>query len=112
MADGIQRNIAQVQTLASSIREIDDFELAFDPQLNVICFRLKADGLDLDAFNAAVVAAVQKSGIAAPSTTRIDGKLMIRVNITNHRTTDEDLDLLLDAILAAGEELFPNYLLS
>ena len=112
LAEGMARNIAQVQQLAQSVKEIEDFELAFEPQMNVICFRLKADGLDLDAFNEAVVAEVQMSGVAAPSTTRIDGKLMIRVNITNHRTQDEDLDLLLDAILAAGEKLYKDYLLS
>ena len=40
--------------------------------------------------------------VAAPSTTRLRGRLAIRVNITNHRSRRADFDLLLDAILSAG----------
>src|SRR5262249_33745567 len=49
--------------------------------------------------------ALQERGIAAPSTTAINGALAIRVNLTNHRTTEADLDLLLDAVLRIGQEL-------
>lgn len=74
--------------------------------LNIVCFRYRAPGLDdaaLDALNAEIVADVQESGIAAPSTTRIGGALATRVNITNHRSRREDFDILVAALIAAAE---------
>ena len=59
----------------------------------------------MDDLNKKMVAKIQSEGIAAPSTTRIDGKLAIRVNITNHRTQLGDLDVLLEALEAAGKAL-------
>ena len=42
-------------------------------------------------------------GIAAPSTTKIGGKTAIRVALTNHRTTTEDLAILADAVRRLGK---------
>ncbi|MEO1562740.1 MAG: pyridoxal-dependent decarboxylase [Pseudomonadota bacterium] len=105
IAEQMARNIAQVKTLAAMITEIEELELSFEPSMNICCFRLVYPETNLDALNAAVVAEVQRAGLAAPSTTRIDGNLVIRVNITNHRTQDEDLDVLLDAVMDAGAKL-------
>jgi hypothetical protein len=58
----------------------------------------------LDALNENIVADLQEQGIAAPSTTRIHGHLAVRVNITNHRSRREDFDLLIRAVVAAGNE--------
>jgi glutamate/tyrosine decarboxylase-like PLP-dependent enzyme len=52
----------------------------------------------LDEINTQWVARLQMEGIAAPSMTRIHGRQAIRVNITNHRTRREDLDILLAAL--------------
>ena len=65
-------------------------------------------GSKLDALNEEIVILLQERGIAVPSTTRINNQLAIRVNITNHRTQESDLDLLVDAILEIGEELIRN----
>ena len=70
-------------------------------QLNIVCFRYRAS--DPDRVNAAIVADIQESGIAAPSTTSIDGKLAIRAALFNHRTQTRDIDALLDAILRFGK---------
>lgn len=74
--------------------------------LNIVCFRALDPGLDaagLDSLNEEIVAEVQESGVAAPSTTRIRGRLAIRVNITNHRTRFSDIDILLDAVVKAAQ---------
>ncbi len=47
---------------------------------------------------------VQESGLAAPSTTVLDGKLALRAAIVNHRTRREDLDRFLDAVLALAHD--------
>lgn len=64
--------------------------------LNIVCFRVKAGD---DAFNANLVADLHEEGSFAPSTTRIGNHLAIRAAIVNHRTREEDVDGLIDAIL-------------
>ena len=46
-----------------------------------------------------MVAELHESGLAAPSTTTLDGHLVIRAAIVNHRTRREDLDTLVEAVL-------------
>ena len=48
---------------------------------------------------------LQLQGIAAPSTTLLHGKNAIRVNITNHRTRFDDLDLLVREVARIGASL-------
>ena len=62
-------------------------------QLNIVCFRYRA--ADADRVNREIVADIQESGIAAPSTTVLDGQLAIRAAIVNHRTDTCDIDALI-----------------
>ena len=57
--------------------------------------------------NDEIVIQLQEQGIAAPSTTQLQGRTAIRVNITNHRTARQDLDILLSEIvrIAASPEV-------
>jgi aromatic-L-amino-acid decarboxylase len=48
------------------------------------------------------VIALQESGIAAPSTTTVDGRLAIRAAIINHRTNESDIDSLLESVVRFG----------
>ncbi len=48
---------------------------------------------------------LHEHGIAAPSYTRLRGQFTLRVCITNHRTLEEDLDLLVRETLRLGREL-------
>lgn len=108
LGDAIARNCAQAQSLAAQIGRRPLLRLAAPVPLQIVCCRYEPPGLDdiaTDALNAALVATLQRRGIAAPSTCRIEGRLCIRVNITNHRTTDGDLIILLQAIDAIGAEL-------
>jgi alkyl hydroperoxide reductase subunit AhpC len=68
--------------------------------LNIVCFRYRCD--NPDSVNRDIVGDLHESGIAAPSTTIIDGRLAIRAAIVNHRTEAQDIDALLDAVLAFG----------
>ena len=53
---------------------------------------------NINRFNAELVKDLHESGIAAPSTTKINGHVVIRVALVNHRTTEQDIDILLDAL--------------
>jgi glutamate/tyrosine decarboxylase-like PLP-dependent enzyme len=75
-------------------------ELLAPVQLNIVCFRYRT--ANADAVNAEIVADLHESGIVAPSTTMIDGRLAIRAAIVNHRTDLRDVDALLSAVLRCG----------
>jgi len=97
--------------LGARIAAAPDVELAAPVGLNIVCFRfadVRLSDAALDEINAAIVIDVQESGIAVPSSTFVDGRCAIRLNLTNHRVTDADLDLTLEAIVASGRRLAEN----
>jgi aromatic-L-amino-acid decarboxylase len=103
-ARAIEKNCRQADHLAGLVRQLPDAELLHTPSLNIVCFRFRPEGWDepaVDLLNEDVVVALQESGVAVPSVTRIRGHLAIRVNLTNHRTRREDLDLF---VRSAAEE--------
>jgi len=48
---------------------------------------------------------LQTRGVAVPSQTVLDGRFAIRVCIANHRSRDEDFDVLVAAVREIGAEL-------
>jgi glutamate/tyrosine decarboxylase-like PLP-dependent enzyme len=107
-AEMIEKNCQQAKYLAARVSQNHELELIVEPTLNIVCFRYRPSGLDeaaVDRLNREVVTELQERGIAVPSTTRVHGKLAIRVAITNHRSLSEDFDLLLRAVVAIGAEL-------
>ena len=100
----ITRCCALADYLKARVEAEPRLELLASVNLNIVCFRYRAD--DADRVNGEIVVNIQESGIAAPSTCSIDGKLCIRVCITNHRTTDGDLAILVQAVLSAVLLLF------
>jgi aromatic-L-amino-acid/L-tryptophan decarboxylase len=112
---GIERlgaSIAHTCELATAlgerVRRSGDLELLAPVTLNVVCFRVRANGLDaaeLDHHNVAIAIPVQEGGTAVPSTTLVRGQRAIRVCIVNHRTREGDLDVLLGAVRKASREL-------
>jgi glutamate/tyrosine decarboxylase-like PLP-dependent enzyme len=77
-----------------------ELELMAPVQLNIVCFRYRC--ADPNLVNAAIVADLHESGIAAPSTTVLDGQIAIRAAIVNHRTEARDVDAMLAAAIKLG----------
>jgi aromatic-L-amino-acid/L-tryptophan decarboxylase len=100
------RVVAETCNLAQALARRVDAEPALERlapvTLNIVCFRFIAAEGDLDRLNAEIAADLQESGVGAPSTTTVGSKLAIRAAIVNHRTRREDLEALVDAVLAAG----------
>ena len=96
----IERTCRLARYLEAKVSAEPQLELLAPAQLNIVCFRYRAE--DADRLNSEVVADIQESGIAAPSTTTLDGKLAIRAAIVNHRTDACDLDALVAAVLEFG----------
>jgi glutamate/tyrosine decarboxylase-like PLP-dependent enzyme len=98
----ITRCCALASYLEARILAEPRLELLAPVNLNIVCFRYRTD--DANTVNGEIVIDIQESGIAAPSTTVLDGKLAIRAAIVNHRTDICDIDALLAAVLECGAQ--------
>ncbi len=96
----IERTCVLARYLEARVAAEPRLELLAPAQLNIVCFRYRAD--DADHVNGEIVMDIHESGIAAPSTTTLDGKLAIRAAIVNHRTDTNDLNALVAAVLEFG----------
>jgi glutamate/tyrosine decarboxylase-like PLP-dependent enzyme len=94
------RTCALARHLEERVLSDPRLELMAPAQLNIVCFRYRAD--DSNAVNAKIVADLHESGIAAPSTTIINGQLTIRAAFVNHRTQSCDVDALVESVLRLG----------
>jgi glutamate/tyrosine decarboxylase-like PLP-dependent enzyme len=104
----IDQNIAQAFYLAGLVESQNNLELMAPVELDIVCFRYNPGGLDepsLNSLNQEILIRLHESGIAVPSYTTLDGKYCLRAAIANHRTIREDLDLLVQSVLAFGKEL-------
>jgi aromatic-L-amino-acid decarboxylase len=99
-----QQTCDLAQTMVARISREPALQLLAPVALNIVCFRYVAADGDLDRLNADITADLQEAGIAAPSTTRVDGVLAIRAAIVNHRTNRADIAILVDAVLEAGRK--------
>ena len=107
----VEKNVEQAARVAARVRRVPELELTAPAPLNVVTFRYRGRGLQdaqLDALNAELVMRIQESGVAVPSTTRLGGRTVIRLAIVNHRSLDEDFDLLVDAVLETGRAIAPE----
>ena len=98
----ITRSCALAGYLEARILAEPRLELLAPVQLNIVCFRYRA--ADANKVNGDIVIDIQESGIAAPSTTVLDGQLAIRAAIVNHRTDTCDIDALVSAVLELGAQ--------
>jgi glutamate/tyrosine decarboxylase-like PLP-dependent enzyme/glutathione synthase/RimK-type ligase-like ATP-grasp enzyme len=99
----ISRTCALARYLQSRIAETPQLELLAPVELNVVCFRYRAE--DAERINARIVIELQESGVVAPSTTTLDGRLAIRAALVNHRTGTREIDLLVEKTLALGRAM-------
>ena len=106
-----ERSCALARHLAALVEAEPELELLAPVPLNIVCFRYRAAVGEVDALNLAIVADIQEAGLAAPSTTTINGALAIRAAFVNHRSREEDAEALVAAVLAAGRVAVPKPLL-
>ncbi|WP_135502690.1 pyridoxal phosphate-dependent decarboxylase family protein [Roseovarius aestuariivivens] len=85
LADSITDNCRQAALLGSLVTQSSQFDLVRPVQANVCCFAPR------NADAGALATALQLSGEAVFSTTRVDDRTCLRAAIVNHRTTDSDV---------------------
>jgi aromatic-L-amino-acid/L-tryptophan decarboxylase len=102
----IAGDIALARALRARLDARGDFELVSAGPLSITCFRyVPAWARDVDALNRAVAERVQRDGAAFLTTTELGGRPVLRACIVNFRTTEADLDALIEAIVSAGESV-------
>ncbi len=104
----IQQNIDQARYLGELIEARPELELSAPVELNIVCFRYVKSDMDdgaLDTLNKEILVELQEQGIAVPSGTTINGKFVLRVGHTNHRSRREDFDFLVGEVIRIGADL-------
>jgi glutamate/tyrosine decarboxylase-like PLP-dependent enzyme len=101
----ISRTCVLARYMKQCIEQEPALELLAPVALNIVCFRYRCE--HPDEVNRNIVADLHESGIAAPSTTTVNGHLAIRAAVVNHRTGKNEIDALLRAVLAFGSTYRP-----
>ncbi|CAF2732089.1 unnamed protein product [Rotaria sp. Silwood2] len=106
LGEKIAENCEQAQYLVSLLEKHNSFvRIARPVVLSIVNFRFEPNELSkanpevIDDFNNELMADIQVSGVAAPSTTRIAQRLYIRVAITSHRCNLQDFDLFVETLM-------------
>jgi glutamate/tyrosine decarboxylase-like PLP-dependent enzyme len=106
----ISRSCALARYLEGRIAETPELELMAPVELNIVCFRYRTEAPATqdsspeisNQINEEIAVRLQESGVVAPSTTMIGGRIAIRAAIVNHRTGRAEIDALVDGTLAEG----------
>jgi aromatic-L-amino-acid decarboxylase len=100
-AERIRAHIAMAAELRRWVEADSRFEVVAPSPFSTVCFRHAGlAGEPSDRLNQEIVDAVNRSGIALISQTRVGDRLAIRVAIGNIRTTLQDVRITWDAIVA------------
>lgn len=106
--DSIAEDLRLALHLASRIDEREELELLAPVELSAVCFRYKGAGksdAELDALNAEIVKRSQRAGNVFFSNAVIHGKFALRACITNHRSTEKDVEAVISETLRIAREL-------
>ena len=99
----ISHTCALARYLERRIAETPELELLAPVELNIVCFRYRAE--DAHRINPRIVIELQESGLVAPSTTILNGRLAIRVAIVSHRSTAREIDTLVEKTVELGRAM-------
>jgi glutamate/tyrosine decarboxylase-like PLP-dependent enzyme len=102
----VERHLELAQRLSRRVDETPELERLAETKLNIVCFRFRPPGLEeerLDELNLALGRDILEDGRVFVGTTRYDGKVAFRPAIVNWRTTERDVDLLIDVLLELAE---------
>ncbi|MFY9550983.1 MAG: pyridoxal-dependent decarboxylase [Thermoanaerobaculia bacterium] len=106
----IQNDVALARFLAAEVDRRPDFERLADSTLSIANFRWRPKGRplsdeELDRVNRRIINRLIAGGAFFLAPTILKGRTALRVSITNFRTREEDLTMLLDEAARIGEEL-------
>jgi L-2,4-diaminobutyrate decarboxylase len=86
------------KTFAAMVKANPNFELAIEPETNIVCFRIVNNYQNLNELNAKIRINLIEAGHFYIVQTQIGEKLFLRVTLLNPMTTPTDLEALLAEI--------------
>ena len=102
----IERNIALREALDRRVALETRLE-AMGSELSISCFRYVPEGshdaTEVSQLNRKILETLNSEGSVYMSPTTLEGHYCLRVAIVNFRTTEEDVDFLVDEVLRVGE---------
>ena len=104
----VERHLELARRVAGQVDEASDLERLAEVPLNVICFRFRPAGVpeaELDDLNRRLGAMVLEDGRVYFGTTEYEGKVAFRPAIVNWRTTEKDVDLIVQVVKELGSKL-------
>jgi glutamate/tyrosine decarboxylase-like PLP-dependent enzyme len=104
----VERHLDVAQHLAALVDDAPDLERLAEVPLNVVCFRFHPPGVPTDALddlNRRLGEALLDDGRVYAGTTVYGGRVALRPAIANWRTTDVDIELLVDVVRQLGAKL-------
>jgi aromatic-L-amino-acid/L-tryptophan decarboxylase len=104
LGEAIERNIACAKYLECQVNASGDFEMLAPVELSVFCFRHKPEGFagDLNEWNERVLLELQRQGGSYLSNAMVRGKFALRGCVLNYRTTERDMEILLEDVRRAA----------
>jgi len=104
--EAIERNLRQARMLAELVREDPSLELLVEPHLSAVCFRMRPPaGADAAAHNAALAREINAEARILLAPASVDGTACLRACIVNHRTGDDDVRAIVEAVHDAAARL-------
>lgn len=104
----VEGHLDLAQRVAERVDDAPDLERLAEVPLNIVCFRYRAKGMsedELDELNRKLGDAVLKDGRVYVGTTLYGGRVAFRPAIVNWRTSEDDVDLLVDVVRELGARL-------
>lgn len=109
--EGVRARIAEdldfARYVADRAREHPRLELMLEPTLSICCFRYRAnaDTADHDAVNQALLRRLLRETDHVISATMVRGAFTLRPCFINPRSTMADVEAMVDAVVALGDDL-------
>lgn len=106
--EAIAEDLRHAQRLAAAVDADERLERVAPVELSAVCFRYRGAARDegkLDQLNRATLRRVIERGRVYLSNASIRGKFALRACFVNHRSSDADVDAVVQEVLAAGAEV-------
>ncbi len=127
LGEAVERNCRCARRLSALVEASEDLEMLAPVELSIFCFRYVPEGLKaaraataerpdgededkridraLDELNERILVSVQREGNSYVSNARVGGRFALRGWLLNFRTTERDMEILLQDVRQAGERL-------
>ena len=104
----VERHVQFARAVARAAVAHPRLELLMEPQLSIVCFRYVPRGTRdpeaVDARNRGILERLRTETDIVPSSTTVNGRFAIRACFINPRTTEREVEALVDLVVRFGDD--------